>query len=138
LQENIKLGEIGLTPISLAYAAGYLDGEGCFQYHHTPKISVINCYPKTLIWLQKLFKGTFKKRMRPNHKEQWRATYEWRCYGDNARNCARLCLPFLQEKKQQAVIILEMNNYPVKSSKRSELQRELSLLKKIDYRDQRV
>ena len=133
----VETGQRHIDEIQLAYAAGYLDGEGCFQYCNTPKVSIINCYPKTLIWFKGMFKGTFKKRMRSNHKDQWRATYEWRDYGDNSRNCVSLCLPYLQEKQNQARILLEISKYPPKSTKRAELKKELSLLKKIDYRNYR-
>lgn len=128
---NIVLEETGLKLTDIIYAAGYLDAEGCFRHSNTPRVSISNTYPYTLVRFQELFGGSFrdKKEKRKNRRN----TYEWSCTGENARNCIRVVYPFLQEKKRQAEILLQLTEFPKKSARRAALLKELTAQKRIDY-----
>ena len=117
----------------LAYAAGYLDGEGCFSFHGgTPRVYIENTYIHTLQWFADRFGG----KVRPKTKQEnpnWRPAYCWDIYGDNARECINKVLPYLQEKHPQAAILLEISAYPPRSAMRTRLKEELGKLKRIAY-----
>lgn len=91
-----------------AYAAGLLDGEGCFSINSNTQAVFIQCgitYESTVKWLQRVYGGSFSSRDFdiPNRKTQ----YYWRVCGDEAEEACKRLLPFLKEKKPQARILLE-------------------------------
>lgn len=121
------------TEFELAYAAGYLDGEGCFKFTNgSPAVCIENTYIHTLKWFELMFGGTFSSKAQTQNPK-WRQAYTWVATGDNARNCINHVLPYLQEKRPQAQILLEISAYPPRSYKRDQLTQELSKLKRINY-----
>ena len=86
------------TEEDLAYAAGFLDGEGCFKFTNgTPEVCIENTYVYTLVWFTEMFGGTCRVKTKPENPK-WRQAYAWAATGDNARNCINAVLPYLQEK----------------------------------------
>ena len=97
------------TEEDLAYAAGYLDGEGCFKFTNgTPEVCVENTYVHTLEWFSEMFGGACRAKTKPENPK-WRQAFAWHATGDNARNCIKAVLPYLQEKLPQAKILLEIS-----------------------------
>jgi len=113
------------------WAAGYLDGEGCFSYASTPRINVSNTYPWSLLALQEAYGGTVA--VKTDRREGPRPQFEWNCYGQNTLHCVNLILPHLFEKRRQAEILREMRTYPARSAMRGALRTELKALKRIRY-----
>ena len=127
----------GATPIEwqLGYIAGFLDGEGTFDFHSgTPRVRAVNCYPATLQWLRALYGGAIRvtEPSFPNH----RRVFRWRVTGQEARTLCRQVLPYLVEKRPQAALLLRIGIYPPASAMRAHLIRELSELKHIEYRNE--
>ena len=116
-----------------AYAAGYLDGEGCFKFHHgTPVVSITSTYVHTLLWFKKMFGGSTRAKKKQDNPN-FRQAHYWEISGDNARSCIKNVLPYLQEKTTQAKILLEISSYPPRSHRRTQLEQELRDLKRINY-----
>src|SRR4051812_46429745 len=93
----------------LAYAAGYLDGEGCFTVGDDWKIFVTctNTCRAAISWLQETFGGAVSgpsKVRKPN----WRPTYQWKVSSRQASVVVEALLPHLKEKKPQADLLLKL------------------------------
>jgi hypothetical protein len=132
---NTRSDLTGQRLIDLVYAAGYLDAEGCFRYNNTATISISNTYPYTLMFMRRMFGGSIRTK---TNKPNARTAYDWSIFGDNARTCAELTIPFLREKRPQAEIMLDLGSYPKKSVRRNQLKKLLSKKKKIDYTSTRM
>lgn len=78
--------------------AGFLDGEGCFEHR---RLSVSNTYRPSLERLQRTFGGTI--RALPNRPGN-RPCFQWYVGGAGYRNALQLLLPFLHEKRTQALL----------------------------------
>lgn len=107
----------------LAWAAGFVDGEGCIAliYHKRPikdrfyecyalRISVTNTDMRCLERLKGMFGGSInglRHKDRPNNKPCW----TWYCTSANAERALRALLPYLFSKKEQAAAGLESRKY---------------------------
>lgn len=109
------------------YWAGWLDGEGCFQYYGTTSISCSNSYKPNLDRLAKRFGGTVRPR-KPN-KLSCKPMFEWTVTGERSRKACRELIPYLVEKREQAEILTRIMEYPKKSMMRKVMNRELKGLK---------
>ena len=124
----------GPKPTDLAYVAGYMDGEGCFRANKgNIEVQIKNTYPHVLRFIEDLFGGRVVQVRRKPRACDHRSVFGFSIYGDDARNMVRQLLPYLKEKKNQAELVLELINYPPRSSKKESLIRRLKELKRIDY-----
>jgi hypothetical protein len=106
------------TQLDYAWAAGFLDGEGCFgiyQYrnkrstiHHASREARISCAQVKTEPLEKLswlFGGTVRFCRQTDYGS---TLHQWHLSsGASVRNCIELVLPFLVNKKEEAEIVLE-------------------------------
>lgn len=132
--ESSRLDTTGLTPTELAYFAGFLDGEGCFAYYGSPRLTAVNTYLPVLKELQVAFGGTWMMRATRKSTDH-RTCYSWSVHGDTAVKTISALLPYLREKRGQAQLVLEIPQYPARSAMRTALVAELSKLKRIDQHD---
>ena len=118
--------------MALSYYAGYIDGEGCFEYQQgkTPCVSVTNTYLRTLEELQRFFGGNIYKNRR---KERSRQNWKWYVYGEGALTCLKLVMPYLKEKRKQAALVLHMRG--LSKTKRRELCSTLREMKQRESTD---
>lgn len=106
--------------LKLAWAAGFLDGDGCFSllsHKQSDKtfravcISSLQISKKPLEELENIFGGniTLSKKARGNKKE----VYQWRL-GDAkvVKSAINKLLPFLLFKKKEAIILLKWCEFP--------------------------
>lgn len=121
-----------LTKEQLAYFAGFLDGEGSFDFLRTPRVRVTNTYLPVIKELKHTFGGSWFKR---GHRARSRVCYEWVVCGSKALNLVHQVLPYLKEKGHQARILCMFREYPPKSEQRILLLRSLSQLKRVEYHD---
>jgi hypothetical protein len=93
----------------LSYAAGYLDGEGCFTVGHHWKIFVTctNTCRAAIEWLQDTFGGTVSGPSKVR-KANWRPTYQWKVSARQAASMVEAMLPYLKEKRPQAELLLQL------------------------------
>lgn len=97
----------------LAYAAGLIDGEGCFglaeektsqRPSHRPYIAVTMTVEAPVRWLHDLFGvGSIRHTpAKPPRREKW----TWRANGAGARQVADLLLPHLMVKGLPAYLVI--------------------------------
>ena len=95
----------------LAYAAGFVDGEGCFSISKAGKISlgIVNTSRETLEHLRDtLGVGVVQNRKARVNKNQ----FVYRAYGDNCIFVAKALLPYLIEKRSQAELLIHYRTIP--------------------------
>lgn len=103
------------TELLLAWAAGFIDGEGCIsvtestkagdrnrQFQSVITASQVNRLP--LDKLQELLGGSVRPVRQPDYHG---LCYVWRIYGDNVLCAARLLVPFAIAKKRQLELVIE-------------------------------
>jgi hypothetical protein len=125
------LDGIGPRHIDLAYAAGFIDGEGCFRWSRTARVSVKTTYPHVLRWLQHTFGGSVSQVFAGNGIA--RSAFEWNIYSQNAIDLCALLLPYLKEKREQASILMQIGEFPPNSEARRRRIEALSKMKRIEY-----
>lgn len=117
----------------LAYYAGYLDGEGC--WYACPfgrvRLQCTNTFPYTLIALSEEFGGTISRR---NTVAGSRSVYEWAITGEKAIQATQRLIPYLHEKRQQALLCIQIKHSHPHSARRHRLIADLKALKHIDYK----
>jgi hypothetical protein len=99
-----------LTEINKAYFAGLFDGEGYVSVrlkkkgskHRSPQhrmfIGLSMADPWNPFYLQHIFGGSVRRRIRPKRKPQ----YEWIAWGYHAEEALRQLYPYLTTKQRQA------------------------------------
>lgn len=116
--------------IELAYLAGWLDGEGCFLYGTTPRVSASNTYPPVLVRLSEVFGGAVSK-TKPSRYTAHRTCWQWSVTGPNALRLVEALLPYLREKRDQASLLPRIRE--LKKGDRGPLLQELRDLKHMDH-----
>lgn len=94
----------------LAYAAGYVDGEGCLPVSpRTWKIAVLvsNTHRPTIEWFHARFGGSTTK-ARPPRKANHRPIYTWQIVRRDAHRFLRQTVPYLNEKTVQALLMISI------------------------------
>ena len=118
--------------MNIQYVAGFLDGEGCFYVSPSGSftIGVTSTYPRTLFELAEAYGGSV------NVKKQkvGRPAFQWRVHGRLAIELADEIVDHLQEKKEQAELILTLYNVTAKGTAlRDQLVTELKAMKRIHH-----
>ncbi len=135
---------------TLAYVAGYFDGEGCIRVQSHKDTSfgihvfVTNTYKPYLDELQSLFGGKVSLRNCANPKH--RTQFQWRISNKTeALVFLKAIYPFLKKKQEQATLGIEFCSLPKyhasrwyvsdsKTKKRKfEIRDTLGKLKKVDH-----
>lgn len=113
------------TETDKAYAAGFIDGEGCVTVRinrsNVKKGWNASCYPSltvsqtdynraSLVWLAERWGGAVRK-MAPPKRETWAQGYEWCIVGQMFYSCMDDILPFLMIKRDQAQNALRLRSF---------------------------
>src|SRR3990167_10894405 len=97
-----------------AWAAGFLDGEGCFQIrrgsskqptNYLALVEVGQTDQRPLLRIQHLFGGRIA--IRKQATARWATAYYWIILGLNAARMIEVVQPYLQLKNEQARVLLE-------------------------------
>jgi hypothetical protein len=144
--------------IDARYIAGYIDGEGCIRATLAKNkknasglhVFITNTYLPFLLYLEQKYGGRTSIRNKSNPKH--RTIYQWRlCNRVTVKKFLSDILPFLVEKKEQALIALEYCDLPVLKAnsyssswsktlearnKRIQLAEQLKSLKKPSFDDE--
>lgn len=104
---------LDLSPVDLAWAAGFFDGEGYIGLFHPRdkrhwwlRITVTNSDPRALAKFQAMFGvGTIRcdPRQSPRHLDR----YMWSATSKNAGHVLALIRPYLVIKREQADVAME-------------------------------
>ena len=125
-----------ITSEMFAYAAGYIDGEGCIRVdRYTIRVEVTACYPGTLRWLADLFGGNFVVKTKAT--ATFRKQYRWSVNGQNSRILLEGILPFSMEKKTQIKLALQFLDTEDKT-KKAEINSQLKALKKVIFYEKNI
>ena len=94
---------------TLAYAAGFLDGEGCFTVgrHWKITVSCANTNRAVIEWFKATFGGTVSRssrRRKANHRICW----QWCVVSRGADRVCKWVAPYLKEKAPQALLLLSL------------------------------
>jgi len=89
--------------LSPAYAAGFVDADGCLAIATGIAISAAQKHPAILYALADAYKGSVAQ------EKSAKAGWYWRVYGDSARHCLRETLPFFVGKRPQAELLATLN-----------------------------
>ena len=120
----------------LLYCAGYLDGEGCWYAYPDGaiKVNASNTFPYTLLNIAERFGGAVRHRgaLRPSD----RTVFEWAIYGTDARRFSQMLYPYLHEKKEQCLLLIQIHESAPRSARRARLMENLKTLKRIDYTEE--
>jgi len=110
--------------------AGLIMGEGCIDYHSTPRIRVKMADRPVVDWIQERYGGTSKPVVASTGRWMW----EWYIGGSACLVlCERLIPLLIGSKARQADLLLIMSTFPAASATRKRLRAELSELKRISY-----
>lgn len=101
-----------MSDTDLAWAAGFIDGEGCIgaytnglRSYHVLSLAVSQKYRQPLERLVELFGGTI--RVKHNPKD----VFEWRMGGDRAAGILAQLIPYLRtNKKGQAILAIQFQS----------------------------
>lgn len=86
------------TVKDLHWAAGFIEGEGCFSRGTSQRIDVEQVDREPLDKLQAMFGGrTVRRRAK---REGWNPTFAWYVYGSRARGIMMTLYPLLSERRQ--------------------------------------
>ena len=94
------------------YAAGLLDGEGCFgivkahSREHSARVTVAMTTEPVLRWLQNTYGGAVSRRP---VKEGWKPVWAWVVQGPRSVEVARRVRPFLKVKQMPAWLLEEFS-----------------------------
>lgn len=92
--------------LDIAWAAGFLEGEGCFgtygKGHGSPMVAASQINIEPLERLKKIFPEMTLRETSPSSAGN--RTWECRCYGDKAISIMREVLPWMSEKKAAQII----------------------------------
>ena len=99
-----------LTPADLAWAAGFIDGEGTFGGQNSGfRLSAFNTHYESIKKLQNLFGGPIKiKPQNDKTKKHWKTCYVWSVSTLQAKDVIEAMLPYFVTKATQARIALEL------------------------------
>lgn len=97
---------------TLSYAAGFLDGDGCFFTHKKGNsfkiaVSCSNADKKIVKWFQNKFGGSISKGKR-KRKENHRQIWQWTIVSNDAYKFCRHVVPFLKIKDKQACLLISI------------------------------
>lgn len=113
-----------------------MDGEGCFSwqkstkpYQGTARLSCSNTYPLSLYILKKAFGGNVVADRPP--KGNRRGCWKWYVTGALARRALRRLIPYLEEKQEQALLLLWAAKVP--PVVRMPVIKALAALKRREY-----
>jgi hypothetical protein len=104
-----------------AYIAGYMDGEGCFRFHHSsPEAGVKSCNPYPMQMIVGFFGGNICKLSKKTNRGK--TVYQLRYYGEKAINFIKTIDKYLIEKKDQADAMIQLHelNIKLKQAKRKD------------------
>lgn len=100
----MKIASIKVEYVDHIYAAGFLDGEGCFTINNSIQLKCAHTHLPTLKFLQKIYGGSLREHKHESHKKP---AWVWSVCSATAVNCINHIFPFLKEKKEKAQILLE-------------------------------
>lgn len=115
---------------TLAYAAGFLDGEGCFFVGRNDKITITcsNTNKAVIDWFKETFGGSSCST--PGRKTGHRTMFMWQVVSLDALKLLSSIITYLKVKQEQAVGLMLMQATMTKGGKpiRPEIRKERDII----------
>jgi len=126
-----------MIPTDRAWAAGYIDGEGCLDVPRGIRVRVTNTHKPTLDHLQSFFGGSVRPHSARTPQRAHRPTWVWTVHGMEASDALEKLLPFLREKEKQARCLLQYHTIAgirteLADQARASIRRSLRMLKRVE------
>ena len=106
-----------MKDIDLAWAAGFMDGDGCFTItfaggYFIPQISACGRDVRPIIRLKELFGGRIETSLTKQIQKfsGGKEMYKWHCTDATAYRVCKLLQPFLVLKQEQAECVIELGS----------------------------
>lgn len=120
----------------MRYLAGYLDAEGSFAVRGgSIAVRVSNTHRSTLLDLQAAHGGSVLRHGTGSGKgrSRRRRSWQWALHGAEAEAVLRKVLPHLQEKRLQALLLLEFRRARPADPLRPWIRGALNDLKRLEH-----
>ena len=129
LMENTASEVTGQRRIDVSWLAGLIDGEGCIRMGSSPSVAIESTCRTVIEESNRIIPGSCSSLKR--RTSLGRPVFRWKLHGDKAIEACVLVAPFLKDKKEQAVLLASIYNYPPNSAMRSAIIRRLKNMKKV-------
>lgn len=117
--------------MNIAYAAGFLDGEGYIGIYKTlVHVEIDQCREEVITKLHDSFGGNKYLVKRSHRNPKWSDIHRWRIYGEKAIEFLETCLPYLIVKRKEAEFAIKFWGTDDRLQKRDEYRLELMSLRK--------
>ncbi len=101
--EFLAVMNMALSSIDIAWAAGFLEGEGCFSRPSGDMmVSASQVQREPLKRLKGIFGGTIKKNKREN--DNWQDVYTWWVTGRKAAQCMMTILCLMSPRRSERIV----------------------------------
>ena len=90
-----------ITAEDVAWAAGFLEGEGTFVVSHSPRVQATQTSLPPLEKIKALFGGTIARKKK--YKDTHTQAYVWTLSGDGAIILMKLIYPFMSTRRQAQI-----------------------------------
>lgn len=120
-----------MNETDFAYAAGYIDGDGCFQIGNNweSHLVVASISKAAIIWFAEMFDGTI--RSQPKHDGIRRTAFYFRFSEKGVKSLPKIH-PYLVEKEEESSVFQRFREFVGKTAKKGCLQ-EMKYLKNEKY-----
>lgn len=116
--------------MNLQYVGGYLDAEGSFAVRGSSiSVRVTNTHKATLESLKASYGGSVLLHTKPTDRH--RRAFQWALHGQEAQDLIERVLPHLQEKRIQALLLLEYRLVGPQDPLRAWIKEALGHLKRL-------
>jgi len=93
---------------AITYLAGYIDGDGCFfasycANRYRAKIIISSTSLDSLNYIHEKFGGSIYPVI--TKVPHWKQQYHWVVHSKTSNELIQLCIPFLTEKREQALLL---------------------------------
>jgi hypothetical protein len=116
----------------LIYAAGFIDGEGCFTTvgNRGFRLTISSVDKSILQWFQEKFKGNVNNQFlpkNPKHNMAWKWVL---CRKEDLATFTLAVLPYMKLKKSQAEIMVKyLTSYPNRKNKKDHSAQDQNFIK---------
>lgn len=122
--------------IDLKYMAGFVDGEGCFNFSTPskrsaiPRILITNTNYEVLLQIKNTFGGDISKSS-VKDRPKWKSRYVWRLQNGPALKLAENLRPYLIVKKDQALTFMTWDMIRPGKGHKWDINEQLNLIKRM-------
>lgn len=126
----------------LAYIAGYIDGDGCFnirkqsferRFKYSNQLIVTSTNEEIVKFLKRKLGGNYTRVDTSKRPKNWKPQFRYTIHGKAAGRIARAIYPFLVEKRHQAQCFFEFSETNDKSVKDHLIETITSLKHSTDH-----